>query len=270
MSGEKRRPEIWVLVSYALAASGVVLIVILGSRPGGALPIFLYRTGTLALGLAAALCATVGFAVSALRRPVLQPGRLAGLLCAVGTLWAASYPLAYPSSHEGHPSRVEFDLPFAGERRVRWAGRRREGNILVLDPSRCFGIAFEPASGSSDPRREPVLAPAPGELVGWLEDAVVVGVGAEEFLVLEGVVRSQGSPSEGVTVPRGGLLGTEGRRGLTMHLEDRPTPGTGEGIPMRLFGLARETGRGPLGSPEPGERVWSALPAPGDPGLEGR
>ncbi|MCI0573579.1 MAG: hypothetical protein L0Y66_22805, partial [Myxococcaceae bacterium] len=135
------------------------MAVFLGLRPGGAAPVLVYRWGPLVLGGGSAALLLFALVWCALRRPVLQRGRTGALAVLAGSLWFCSFPLAYPSSHEDHPSQVRFRLPFSGEARVRFGGDRREANPLLFDPPRRFGFCFEsPPPGAA----LTVLAPSPG------------------------------------------------------------------------------------------------------------
>ena len=150
--------EPWAWAAFALGLATVGLLLFLGWRPGGAAPVLAYRWGPLVLGGAAAALLFFALLWCALCRPVLQRGRVAPLAVLAASLWFCSFPLAYPSSHEGHPSQVRFVLPFRGEARVRWGGERHETNRLLFDPSRRFGFCFEPISDEALVVRAPAAA----------------------------------------------------------------------------------------------------------------
>lgn len=247
---EQQGREAWTHVSFALAGALVLVLAVLGSRPGGSLAPLLYSRGLLGLGLAAALVLTVGLLHCVLRKPALQRGRLGGLLCALAVLWAASYPLAYPSSHAGRPSAVVFRLPFGvegGPWTVRQAGERRTDNVLVLDPARRFGLVLVPDTESS------VLAPAAGEVLVVGEGTLALAVAPAETLVITGLVATSVVPGE--RVAEGQDLGASGVDGITLHLQDRPEPGKGEGIPLRFHDYLADGRAVSSGVPLRGQRV---------------
>ncbi|MCI0657594.1 MAG: hypothetical protein L0170_11065 [Acidobacteria bacterium] len=105
LEGPGRR-EAWVLLAYLVGAATAGLFLYLGLRPGGLGPIRAYTHGRSVLFLAGAALLCFGLGASLLRRPVLQRGRLGAFLCLGAAVWFSAYPLAYPSSHEGHPSAV--------------------------------------------------------------------------------------------------------------------------------------------------------------------
>jgi hypothetical protein len=181
---EGGRRERWVLAAYAIGAATAALFLYLGLRPGGMGPIRAFQVGRSLLFLIGAGGLMVGIGMSVLRRPVLQRGRLGAFGCLAATVWFCAYPLAYPSSHEGHPSAVRFRLPFdvppadpAGARglawTVRWGGMKGPESALVLQPDRRFGFDFviadaEGRSGDGEAwycLGATVLAPAAGEVV---------------------------------------------------------------------------------------------------------
>ena len=142
-SQEKTGFEPWAWVAFVLAGLVAATFLYLGLRPGGRGPIVAYSLGLPILGTLSGLWMAVGMIWSVLHKPVLQRGRLKPLVAGAASLWIASLPIAYPSSYEGHPSREDLRLPFAGEAQVRWGGDTRELNVLVLDPSRRFGTITE-------------------------------------------------------------------------------------------------------------------------------
>ena len=240
--------EAWVKVSFGVAVATLLVFVALGSRPGAPLGPLLYRQGMLVLAASAAGCLAFGLVRCLRQRPALQRRRLHGLLVAVGTLWAASFPLPYPSSHEGKPGSVELALPFAGERGVRWAGDKRADNLLILDPARRFGIAFEGAEGEQELR-----APVAAEVVRAGDDFVVLEVAQREFLVLAGL--EEVAVGAGERLAAGQPLGASSASGFALHLQDRPDPGDGEGIPLRFAPYLVDRRRVRSSLPVRGQRV---------------
>ena len=172
--------------------------------------------------------------------------------------------MAYPSSYEGKPSSLVFRLPFEGERSVRWGGVEREQNALIFDPARRFGVVFEQPEGASPTA---VLAPAAGKLLAWVEvesggvRSAVLEVAADRYLVLAGL-GAEPAKGPGEWIEAGEVLGPALGPTLTVHLEDRPDPGSGEGIPFffrdfRAGGTPRERG-----VPVRGERVRQGAAEP--------
>jgi hypothetical protein len=248
--------EPWAWVAFVLAGLVAATFLYLGLRPGGRGPILAYSLGLPIVGTASGLWMAVGMIWSVLHKPVLQRGRLKALVAGAASMWMASLPIAYPSSYEGKPSALAFRLPFEGERSVRWGGLEREENALIFDPARRFGVVFE------QPEEAPptdVLAPAAGELRAWVQVepggvwSTVLEVGADRYLVLSGL--EQPAATLGVRIEAGARLGRSLGPTLTVHLEDCPDPGSGEGIPFyfRDF-LAGESLR-ERGVPVRGERV---------------
>lgn len=256
-SQEKTGFEPWAWVAFLLAGLVAATFLYLGLRPGGRGPIVAYSLGLPILGTLSGLWMAVGMIWSVLHKPVLQRGRLKPLVAGAASIWMASLPIAYPSSHEGKPSALVFRLPFEGERSVRWGGVEREQNALIFDPARRFGVVFEQPQGAPP---TDVLAPAAGELLAWVEVesgglwSAVLEVGAGQYLVLSGL-GEEPAVALGTGIEAGARLGRSLGSTLTVHLEDHPDPGSGEGIPFYFRGFrAGETSR-ERGVPVRGERV---------------
>lgn len=234
MSTERKGFEPWAWLAFALAAGTAGLVLLLGSRPGGRVAVLAYRWGPLSLGAASAVLMLGGLIWSLRRRPVLQRRRAWPLALLAASLWFCSLPIAYPSSHEGKFSTTRFRLPFAGSALVHFGGERRAANPLLFDPSRRFGLCFEP--GSEAPLA--VVAPAAGRVVrveeGRIGRRLVLETGAREFCVLEGFGPGPIACAPGESVDAGDVLGTAPGL-LFLHLQDDPEPGHGEGIPLRLW-----------------------------------
>lgn len=192
-----------------------------------------YRYGPLIGGGTAAVF-LLGAVIHCLRRrPVLQRRRTWPLASLGVSLWFCSLPIAYPSAHEGKFSPTEFRLPFEGRARVRYGGEERGSNPLLFDPSRRFGLCFEPLAPGTLLR---VVAPCAGELVSVFEGragaGLVLATGADEFCTLEGLDVAPELPVGTILVP-GQVLGQASAR-LVLALADQPGPGRGEGIPVRF------------------------------------
>lgn len=254
--------EPWAWPAFGLGGGVALLLLYLGLRPGGRAPVLAYTYGPPLLGSLSALLMAGGLAWSVWRRPALQRGRLKPLLCLGASVWVCSLPIPYPSSHEGHPSTYRPVLPFEGEWRVRWGGDEREENALVLNPSRRFGVAFEPPEGVEAPE---VLAPLPALLRGLHRpegaDAwqVVLELEEEQYLVLGGLA-PETSLEPGRPVAAGTPLGRLAAEALVVHLEDRPNPGTGEGIPFFFRDYVADGKALERGVPIRGQRVRNGVP----------
>ena len=229
--GDRPAPEgfePWVKAGFGVCLLAAGFTLYLASRPGGARPVQVYGLWFLPGLLAAALM--LGSLIwGATHRPLLQRGRLKGWLALSACLWWSVFPFPYPSSHEGHPSRVRFELPFSDEWQVVFAGNRYRENPLVLRPESRFGAGVW--------REEPgvVLAPCPARVVGidalaGLDERSLVQLEVAEGqrLVLRGLRTSSLEVEEGQQVGMGEVLGKSER--LELYLHDPHD----EGIPMRF------------------------------------
>jgi len=254
-AGAPGRPgfEAWAWFAFALGVVTAGLLLFLGFRPGGLAPVLAYSWGLLLLGGASAVALTGALLWCVRRRPLLQRRRAIPLFVLGACLWLCSLPIAYPSSHEGHPSATVFRLPFEGAARVRFGGDRRATNPMLVDPSGRFGVCFEPEVGET----LAVLAPAAGRLVEAHDLAIgrrlVLEVAPGEFLVLTGLDPAGAGPTSGAEVSEGASLGRA--RNLYVHLQDGPRSGRSEGIPMRFRDYAWNGRQVEVGSPVPPQVV---------------
>lgn len=254
------RLEVWAVSAYALGLLSTLLVVFLGMRAGGAVPIFLWGQGRFLLSFVALAVLIAGAIWSFRKKPFFQRRRRVPFLILALIVGAGSYPVPYPSSHEGHESPVRFRLPFEGEWRVFWGGESKETNVLAAYcADRRWGLDLVVAHGPSAGAQ--VLAPAAGKVVravGDLDDAppgepdrrappsgnhVVLQVGAREFVILCHLQKGSLGVAEGQSVPVGAPLGRVGTSGwsaftpvphLAIHLQDTADPGEGEPIPWRF------------------------------------
>lgn len=175
--------EAWVLASWVVFAAFAAMMVVLGARPGGPLPPWIFVQGRLLVGLAALLVLLVGLVACLRRPPLLRRRRLTALVASVLVLGIANAPFPYPSSHERSPSLVEFRLPVEpsppGEAwRVLWGGDDPAHNRLAeLYPDRRYGLHLVLERDGRSRRGEgpgatdyhafgrPVLAPAAGRVL---------------------------------------------------------------------------------------------------------
>lgn len=271
-SGE--RPEAWTWIAFAHAVAAVGLALFLGARTGGPAAIAAYAYGRDVLALSALLTLAAGLAWSLLRRPVLRRRRAPALVALVLVVGAASTPLPFPTSHEGHESPLCFRLPITGEWTVFWGGEggarnrlasylpdRRYGlDLVVADEGRTHrgdGLALEdyhaygrevlaPADGEvvrvvdglpDTPPRRAVLAPEP------FGNHVVLRVAPERFVFLGHLLAGSIAVREGQVVTSGTHLARVGNSGfsrftpephLALHLQDTPLPRRGEAVPWRF------------------------------------
>lgn len=291
-SRRRRRPEPWAWVAFALLAALVALTLYLGLRPGGVGPILAYSMGRDLLALAALLTGFVGVVWSLVNRPLARRGRLPAFASLLVVIGVTSYDFPYPSSHEGHASKICFRLPFDGEWTVFWGGEgKRENRLAAYFADRRWGLDFvvtrdgTSRSGSDldlasyHAYGRPVLAPADGEVVrvvdgipdtqpGMLErtveplgNHVVIRVAPEEFLFLAHLKPGSIPVRQGQTVRRGETIGAVGNSGysaitpephLAIHLQDTPEPRRGEAVPWRFCDYLAD-----------GRRVDAGLPTGG-------
>jgi len=244
--------EPWAWIAFALAAATAGIFLFLGLRTGGSAPVLAYRYGLLAIGWASAVGMLVALLWCLRRRPVLQRGRVWALSVLAANLWFCSLPIAYPSSHEGKFSPTRFRLPFEGAARVRYGGDER--NHLLFDPARRFGTIFEKEQGELA-----VVAPASASLVarsrGRFGEVLVLATGEGEYCVLDGL-EVEGDPRPGSRLEAGMPLG-HARGLLSVHLQDLPDPGSGEGIPMRYWSFLADGREAESGVPVPPQEVAS-------------
>ena len=264
------RSELWVWCAYALGLAAVTGLVYLGSRPEGDGAVRVYLTGPPALALSAFAVGLWGLFLAIGRRPFLRRGRLAGWFAVGATIALASYPLPFPSRHDGHPSQVRVELPLEGRWRVQWGGADPERNLPAsVRPDRRYGYDLAPLEG--DGVGAPVSAPCAGRVVAVRPpldsgDAVlpaghvVLEVAPGEYLFLAGLGEVVPEVAPGAQVARGDAIGRlgvvsfaaspfTGGAHLVLFLQDTPTPLWGQGIPLEFEGLVVN-----------GERVERAMP----------
>jgi len=263
------RAALWERLAWVPLVTFAGSMLYLGARPGGTGPIFVYMTGRLLIGLLCFFLFAWGLLASMRRRPFLQGHRLRALSLIVLVLLASNYPFPYPSSREGRPSRVEFELPVDGEWVVLWGGERKEENRLAaFYPGQRWGMhlvrevdgATHLGDGALGEQHhchgEPVYAPAGGAVVrvvdGISDDEPVsasseafgnylaIEVAEGEFLFLTQLLAGSLTPGLGDVVERGELIARVGASGyspvspmphLGLHLQTSSIPSEGEGIP---------------------------------------
>lgn len=258
-SVERTRFESWAWIAFALAAATAGLFLFLGLRPGGSGPVLAYRYGLLLLGWASSVGMLVALLWCLRRRPVLQRGRAWPLSALAASLWFCSLPIAYPSSHEGKFSPTRFRLPFDGVARVRHGGAEARRNHLLFDPARRFGTGFERRDGEALRVVAPARAKWIGRAPGREGEVIVLSTGENEYCVLDGLELDADARAPGASLEAGEPLGRAPGL-LFIHLQDRPEPGSGEGIPMRFWDYLADGRAAESGIPVPPQEVASAGP----------
>jgi len=272
------RPELWARLAWVPFFALIAALLYLGSRPGGDGPVFVFMTGRLLIGLFSLVLFVWGLVAGIRRRPLLQRGRLRAYVVVVFVLVVSNYPFPYPSSREGRPSRVEFQLPVNGEWVVLWGGEERSVNRLAgYYPGQRWGMhlvrELDGGTFVGDGTRAAdhhchgqfVLAPAGGtvvRLVDGMEDRVpmrasseafgnhlVIEVAEGEFLFLTQLLSGSLVPALGERVEQGEVLARVGASGfspvspqphLGLHLQTSPIPRKGEGIPWAFHGFVAD------------------------------
>jgi hypothetical protein len=276
LAGDSGKRELWVYLAWMIFAAFGGMVFFLGSRPGGTAPVAIYMQGRVTVALAGLLVLAFGFVLSAVRRPFFQRGRARAMIALALVVGVANFPFPYPSSHEGHPSSVAFQLPVEGEWTVFWGGESKESNRLAgFYPDRRWGLHLVKAVDGSTHRGEgervedyhdwdqPVLAPAAGEVVvahdgepqaplGRLArggeahgNYLVLRVAEGQYCFLTHLRGGSLQVSVGDQVVVGQELARVGFSGLMpltpephveLFLQDTPDPLRGEAIPWRFHG----------------------------------
>lgn len=273
---ERPRTEAWTRLAWLVFGLFVASLLVLGSRPGGRLPIFLYQEGRFLLAFLALVVLAIGAVTSARRRPFRRPGRLPALVALVFVIGVVNYPFPYPTSYEDRPSRIAFRLPVEGEWTVFWGGESPSTNRLAaFYPDRRYGLHLvvvrdgRTHAGSGERAEDyyafgrPVLAPAAGQVVSVHDGErdrerrgedpggppfgnwVVLEVAPGEYLFLTHLRRGTIRVREGERVEAGDVVGEVGWSGrspvtpephVECFLASSPEPGRGEAIPWRFEG----------------------------------
>lgn len=276
LAGDSGKREIWVYLAWMVFAAFGGIIFYLGSRPGGMTPVVLYMQGRVYVALAGFLVLVFGCIRSTLKRPFFQAGRLRAMIALAIVVGVANYPFPYPSSHEGRPSQVAFELPVRGEWTVFWGGEGTDENRLAgFYPDRRWGLHLVIARDGSTHLgagesvedyyawNQPVLAPAAGEVVAVHDgeptvalarlarggeahgNHVVLKVAEDEYCFVTHLQAGSMPVVVGDRVEAGdelGRVGYSGRMPLTpqphvaLFLQDTPLPELGEAIPWRFHG----------------------------------
>lgn len=289
---EERSAEAWTRVALAVFVLFAAGVFYLGLRPGGYGPVWVYVAGRSWIALLALAVLVYGVIRSFRRRPFLQPARVRAFFALTVVVGVANYPLPYPSSHEGHPSSVRFELPVEGEWTVIWGGEEKHANRLAMFyADRRFGLQLvrtvDGARYAGEGARleehyafdQPVLAPAAGRIARVHDgepdlppgvrfeggepfgNHLVIEVAEGEFVFLTHLRQGSIEVAEGAVVETGAPLARVGASGfapltpgphVAVHLQDTPVPHRGEAVPWRFSRYVADGAFVELGLPRGG------------------
>ena len=259
----------WVAGVLPLGALHAALFAVLQSRPGAVGP-FLWTWGPGAVIASAALLLAGALASAVFGGASWTVSRALGLLGLIAIVGTTGVYRVYPSSHDGAPSTVEFQLPLTGPVKVAWGGASEATNYHVISPGERWGYDLLVTSGDRtyrDEGRSPeeyyaygrtVLAPADGRVVSVRDgipdsapgsanrhagagNHVVLEVAERQYLFIAHLRPGSVSVELDQQIRAGQPIGEIGNSGnssephLHLHLQDSPQPDSGEGIP---FGFA--------------------------------
>ena len=194
-----------------------------------------------------------------------------GMLVAVILISLTAYRV-FPTSHDGKPSKLCFQLPLRGDVEVVQGGLTLDVNYHAAFPAQRYAYDLALIQEGKTHRGEgyvvwnyhiygqPVLAPADGLVIytsdgdadqspseeGWLPYKSVAGnhmaieVGPAEYVFLGHLqpgtikVRAGERVQTGQELARAGNSGRSGAPHLHIHLQDSPEFNGGEGIPMQF------------------------------------
>jgi hypothetical protein len=266
--------RVW-LSALVLLMSQIALYTFLRLRPG-AIAFIPYLVGPKLLLLAAAVIFSFLLIQLACKRSLRlsrdwQLWTSAVALAAVVFISLVAYKV-FPSSHDGKPSNICFQLPLDGEVGVMQGGATLEVNYHAAFPAQRYAYDLAVIREGKTHRGEgyvvwdyyiygrPVRSPAEGLVIytsdgdpdqspsdeGWLPyktaagNHIVLEVGKREYLYLghlqSGTIRVKAGErvTAGQELARAGNSGRSGGPHLHMHLQDSPAFNGGEGIPMEF------------------------------------
>jgi hypothetical protein len=272
---DKSQPlGLWVWISYAFLATCLGMFLYMGSQPGGANAIWVYRFGRFFLAIGALFFLPIAFLCAWRSKPMITRPRGIAFACLAGTVGLATWPVPYRTPYPA--STIEFQIPVEGTWRVLLGGRGDHANPLRLIPSRCTGLQLvrdvEGApirEGAAVPPTyldhlafgETVIAPCAGEVVravGDLPDLpaserrriadignhVVLEVAEGEYLYLANLQEGSLQVQVGDRVQTGQSMGRVGASSranpssaphLEVFLASHPDLNQAEGVPWSLF-----------------------------------
>jgi hypothetical protein len=279
-------------VALGILALFAAMLLYLGMRPAGRAPMLVYVYGPLAVSLAALAVLVWGVVHGLRHRPFVRPARVRALAALTLVVGVASYPIPFPSTHEGHPGRAALRLPVEGEWTVLWGGDSPATNRLALHyPDRRYGLDLVVTDAEGRTRRgetegpedylawdRPVLAPAAGTVVAVHEgepdhapgargegeplgNYLVIEVAPGEYAFLSHLRQGSIGVAVGDEVASGQPVGRVGSSGwsplspqphVALHLQDDPAPRGGQPIPMRFHDYVADGRPVELGTPTGG------------------
>jgi Peptidase family M23 len=294
---ESKSIEPWSWLAFAILGAAIVGLGILGARPGGKLPIWIWLHGRFLLVASALVLLLVGGGWSLRHRPCLQRRRGRAFLALVLVIGLLPFPMPYPSSFELHPSGVPFELPVEGEWQVHAAGgplaaftadRRYALHLVKPEDLTRAGAPTSPESWAA--YDAPIYAPAAGT-VAWtrgdlpdrgmneaaggdtpeLGNVVVIEVAEGQHLFLGHLRAGSLTVAAGDTVEQGQLIGRLGFSGrfritplahLSIHLQAGPEEAWAEPVPWTLRHYVADGVAVPRGTPGEGQLVARDAGAP--------
>jgi hypothetical protein len=269
-----KRIELWTVAAWSLLVAEVGLLIYYASAGPGAGPVRVFLAAPTVLMGAALLVGLAGAAWSFFHPPFLRGRRVAALCCCAFVFLSAGYPIPFPVHRQDRPSRVEFQLPVAGEWITAWGGDDTTVNLLARSgPDRRYALVLVPVEGEQQPAPA-VIAPAAGTVVAIEREpappgtaaevaTVVIEVAPEEYLFVSNLAGDTLAVSPGQTLEGGAPLGriATGSRSrfvpgphLGLHLQDTPEPYLGQGIPWFLHDVEIDGRRVERGMPSGGGR----------------
>lgn len=264
------RSDWWIWGVPPLAAAHLGGFLALRSRPGRLGPV-LWKWGPPILAVAAGVLLLAALWSAVWNRRMWSPRRLAGYLGLIVLVLTIARYQAYPSSHDGMPSRAAFRLPLAGPVTVAWGGASPRQNYHAGTPAERWAYDLLVTRAGVSHRGDgesladyyaferPVGAPADGLVVSVRDgepdvapgrtrrgqgpgNHVVIEVAPGEYLFVAHLRQGSVRVSTGERVTTGRLLGLVGNSGHTtephvhLHLQDSPVASEGEGIPFAFSG----------------------------------
>jgi murein DD-endopeptidase MepM/ murein hydrolase activator NlpD len=262
----KARSEWWIHGVIPLALLHAALFLTLQARPGRVAPL-LWRAGPILLALLASVLLAAAFVSSLRNRHVWTWRGTAGLAALFFLVMATGAYRTYPSSYDNKPSAVAFRLPLDGPVTVAWGGANETVNHHVINPEERWGydllVTVDGVThrGSTTALSDyhaygrPVHAPATGRVVDVHDgdpdappgradrlrqggNRVVIEVAPGDYLFILHLKAGTIRVTPGQEVREGEIVGHVGNSGnssephVHLHLQDSPTLGQGEGIPL--------------------------------------
>jgi murein DD-endopeptidase MepM/ murein hydrolase activator NlpD len=249
-----------------LAALHLALYLALRARLG-VTGVWLWYVGPPLLAALAAVALFGTFLAATRHRLTSRPDRVARLALLAALAGAPALYRTYPSSHDGHPSRVRFVLPLNGPVTVAWGAGDSHDNAHGIAPDQRWGYDLVVTSGGSSFQGSgqrladyhaygrQVVAPAAGAVhavhdgepdipIGRkgkgddLGNHVVLHVAPAEFLFVAHLQPGSIAVKPGDQIAAGQNLGRVGNSGFSsephvhLHLQDTARRHLAESIPF--------------------------------------